>query len=245
MEKAKYPIYDDGTLRVRISKGNTKIGNIPQFNLLPGDAPIKANNGTLLCNIAGTCGKHCKFCKNDCYAMRAARFHHNSCIPAWACNTLILRTEPEKIRFAINEYCRKNVVKYFRFHSSGELENTEHLLLYAQICKDNPEVTFYLYTKAFDILQDWFNELKIRRESIPDNFVINLSEWHGNTADIRHKEFFSDCNIFAYDDGEAGQEVEHMTHCPAVNKKGYETGITCAQCRRCMKKGNITAVYAH
>ena len=245
MEKAKYSIYDDGQLSVSISKGNQKMGNIPQFNTLPGNVPLRKKDGTLLCNIHGTCSKYCKHCSEDCYAIRSAIYHSNSCIPSWVRNTIILRNNPEKIREAIKDYCNKNVVRYFRFHSSGELESYMQLLMYVAICKDNPDVTFYLYTKAFDILQTWFNDLEEGGGSIPENFVINLSEWHGNLDEIKNKKYFKDCNIFAYDDGDCSPSIEALPHCPAVNSKGFETGITCAQCRRCMKKGNITAVYAH
>lgn len=245
MEKAKYSIYDDGQLSVSISKGNQKMGNIPQFNTLPGNVPLRKKDGTLLCNIHGTCSKYCKHCSKDCYAIRSAIYHHNSIISAWGRNTVLLRNDPHKVHLAINEYCRKNVVKYFRFHSSGELESYKQLLMYIEICKDNPDVTFYIYTKAFDILQEYFNMLDATGGSMPDNFIINLSEWHGNLVDLLYKKFFRDCNVFAFDDGEAGPLVESYVHCPAVNEKGFETGVTCAQCRRCMKRGNFTAVYAH
>ena len=36
----KYPIYDNGKLHISISQGNSKMGNIPQFNILPGDEPL-------------------------------------------------------------------------------------------------------------------------------------------------------------------------------------------------------------
>jgi hypothetical protein len=245
MEKAKYSIYDDGQLYVSISKGNQKMGNIPQFNTLPGNVPLRKKDGTLLCNIHGTCSKYCKLCSTDCYAIRAAIYHNNSCILAWGRNTVLLRNDPHKVHLAINEYCRKNVVKYFRFHSSGELESYKQLLMYVEICKDNPDVTFYIYTKAFDILHTWFCDLEKKGESVPENLVINLSEWHGNIDDIKNEKYFKECNIFAYDDGDCGPNVDAMQHCPAVNKDGFETGVTCAQCLRCMKKGNITAVYTH
>lgn len=243
--KAKYNIYDNGQLSVCISKGNGKLGNIPQFNTLPGNVPLKKKDGTLLCNIHGTCSKYCKHCCEDCYAIKSAVYHHNSTIPAWGGNTVVLRNDPQKVRAAINEYCRKNVVRYFRFHTSGEIENVEQLKMYADICNDNPDVVFYIYTKAFDILQIWFDVLDMHNDIVPRNFVINLSEWHDNIADIKHLKHFKDCNIFAYDDGDCGPSVDSMLHCPAVNKDGFETGVTRAQCRRCMKKGNITAVYAH
>lgn len=245
MEKAKYTIYDDGCLDVHISKGNSKMGNIPQFNTLPGNVPLRKTDGTLLCNIHGTCGKYCKHCSKDCYAIKLALRNQTSCIPTWGRNTVILRNQPQKVRLAINEYCRKNIVRYFRFHTSGELENYDQLRLYVSICEDNPDVTFYMYTKAFDILRSWFNNIERLGKDVPPNFVINLSEWHNNLDPIKNEKYFKDCNIFAYDDGDCGPRVDSMVHCPATNAKGFETGVTCAQCRRCMKKGNVTAVYAH
>lgn len=244
-----HPVYDNGELSVTISKGNQKMGNIPQFNTLPGAGLITLkHNGQALTNIVGTCGKHCKECFKECYAVRYLKQHHNTCVMPYAKNTIILRHDPEKLRRAIKEYCDKNILKYFRFHTSGEIESVSQMELYKQICEDNPDVNFYLYTKAFGILQEWFDGLMDKQERVPDNLVINLSEWHGNLQFMTEpttNNYFRHCNIFSYDDGKSGAKVEAMTHCPAVDKKGNETGITCAQCRRCMNKGNNTAVYAH
>lgn len=236
-----YPVYDTGELSVTISKGNTKMGNIPNFNTLPGNKPLTKSNGKPLTNIKGTCGKYCGSCFKYCYAVKFVRFHNNSTVRVYAMNTLIMRNDPEKLKRAIKEYCEKNVVKYFRYHTSGEVESVSQMETYTEICKENPDVVFYLYTKAFDILNEWFEQHK----SIPDNLVINLSQWHNKLTDLINPFLLSLCNVFAYDDGESGQEVEDMIHCPAVDKQGHETGITCAQCRRCMKRGNSTAVYSH
>ena len=245
----KFRIYDNGGLHVSISCKNGKLGNIPQFNTLPGDEPLKLSNGQTLCNIKGTCGTACKDCKSSCYAVRAALYHNNSVIPAWGRNTVIMRNDPEKVKSEINEYCRKNIVKYFRFHTSGELESSEQLELYCDICNDNPDVIFYIYTKRFDVLTEYF-----LNHPVPDNFIVNLSEWHGNISDYLKndvyegvrgevEEIFSKFNVFSYDDGNSS--MEGLTHCPAIDKTGHETGVTCAQCRRCMKRGNKTAVYPH
>lgn len=243
----KYPIYDYGQLNVAISKGNGKLGNIPQFNLLPTDGLLHTSKGEVLTNIAGTCGKYCEDCKGVCYAVRCAKLHHNSVINAWGRNTLLVRMSPNKVREGINEYCKKNIVRYFRFHTSGELENVAHLQLYTDICKENPDVTFFIYTKAFDILEEWFNHLQDNGEGIPSNFIINLSEWHGNLEFLNLTTchpYFKECHIFSYDDHTDECKYSHLPHCPAIDKNGHETGITCAQCRRCMK-GYDTAVYAH
>ena len=247
----KYPIYDNGQLHISISQRNGKLGNIPQFNTLPGNEQIKLSSGQPLTNIVGTCGHHCEDCKASCYAIRSAIYHHNSVVPAWGRNTVILRNDPEKVKREIKEYCTKNIVKYFRFHSAGELEDVNQLKLYCEICDENPEVVFYIYTKRFDLLAHFF---VIKGEKLPENFVINLSEWHGNIesflSDNHYSgavgKFFDKLNIFAYDDKcEEAKFASTLVHCHAIDENGHETGITCAQCRRCMKPGNKTAVYAH
>ena len=249
LDNPKYPVYDNGQLHISISFRNGKLGNIPQFNTLSGDEPLRLINGRYLTNIKGTCGECCSDCKDSCYAIRISMLHHNTIIPAWSRNTVILRNDPDKVKREISEYCRKNIVKYFRFHTSGELENAEHLNLYCDICRENDDVIFYIYTKRFDLLADYF---VVKKNPLPDNFIINLSEWNGNiekfisarpdSKEIR--DFFDKLNIFAYDEGRS--EYSYMIHCPAIDKTGHETGVTCAQCRRCMKKeSHVTAVFAH
>ena len=250
MKDVKYPIYDDGQLHVSISSRNNKVGNIPQFNTLPGNGLLTLANGQLLTNIEGTCGSYCEGCKKTCYAIRCAIRHHNSVIPAWAKNTAILRNDPEKVKKEIKEYCNKNIVKYFRFHTSGELESIEQLRLYCEICEENSDIVFYMYTKRFDLLAEYFVTMKNR---VPGNFIINLSEWHGNVHEFVAKrnskeiaDFFSSLNVFSYDDHTPESiYAKDLTHCPAINVNGHETGITCAQCRRCMRKGSRTAVHKH
>lgn len=233
-----YPVYDYGELSVTISHRNDKLGNIPQFNTLPGNRPLRKKDGTLLTNISGTCGKHCGECFGDCYAVRFIKCHHNTVVKAYAANTVVLRHNPNKLRKSIKEYCNKNIVKYFRFHTSGELESVSQLQLYCDICKDNPDVVFYIYTKAFEILEAWIEKKRV----FPKNLIVNLSQWNDNLRGLSDR-LLQQCNIFAYDDGCV--DLSHMKHCPAVDRKGHETGVTCAECRRCMKKGNATAVYAH
>lgn len=245
----KYPIYDNGQLHISISQRNGKLGNIPQFNTLPGDELLTLSNGQVLTNIKGTCGGCCADCKSSCYALRSAIYHHNSVVPAWSRNTVILRNEPEKVKREIKEFCEKNIVRYFRFHTAGELESIEQLELYCEICKENEDVIFYIYTKRFDLIAEYF---VIQGNALPENFIINLSEWHDNIEnfvesienDDKHDavmDFINSLNFFAFDDTYSSA----YPHCPAIDKTGHETGITCAQCRRCTKRGSKTAVYPH
>ena len=41
--------------------------------------------------------------------------------------------------------------------------------------------------------------------------------------------------------------LKNIFHCPAIDKNGHETGVTCASCKRCfsVKNGDKTAVYKH
>ena len=249
--KVMYPIYDNGEIHISISKGNKKVGNIPQFNTLPGDEPLSLQNGTQLTNIKGTCGGVCENCKSACYAIKCCTYHHRNVIPAWGRNTVLVRNNPELVRSEIKEYCTKNIVRYFRFHTAGEFESVEHFALYCDICRDNPDVTFYVYTKAFKVLVDY-----AMKYEIPENFVINLSVWHDNIEkfqktlntheNIVFQALICKSNLFIYDDHTAAVgEYANNPHCPAIDKTGHETGVTCAQCRRCMKLGNRTAVYNH
>ena len=85
--------------------------------------------------------------------------------------------------------------------------------------------------------------------------MINLSEWHGNiekfintevqpSCQDKVRDLFNSLNIFFYDDNTDDRFVG-AAHCPAIDRDGHETGVTCAQCRRCMKHGSKTAVYSH
>ena len=236
-----HPVYDNGKLHVKFSQGNQKMGNIPSFSTLPSNELLKLKDGRVLTNIIGTCGTLCEDCKDKCYAVDYAKRHHNCVIPAYAINTLILRNDPDKLRREIREFCEKNIVKYFRFHTSGELESLEQLQLYAEICRDTPDVTFYIYTRACVLLEQWHKLLRSKGETMPSNFIINVSKWGNNLDKYMDKPWLNECNVFVYDEDKTFKGV----HCPATDKKGHETGITCAQCRRCMRKGNITAVYPH
>lgn len=248
--KPLYEVYDDGTIHISVSKGNDKVGNIPQFSTLPGNDVLRFPDGRPVTNVVGTCGEHCKDCSESCYAVRLLKRFTRNVPNAWAKNTVLMRNDPEKVRREIKDYCNKNIVKYFRFHTSGELESTDHLDLYCKICNDNPDVTFYIYTKAFGIVRDY---VVLLGNTIPENLIINLSEWHGNVErflnehdDDETLKFFETLNIFSYDDKDPEYSFpETLTHCPAIRPDGHESGVTCAQCRRCLRKGSKTAIYAH
>lgn len=226
-------------LKVHITKGNQKIGkSIYSFSVLPGYEYITSKDKGQLINIHGTCKGVCKHCeKEGCYAIRDAKRFHNTALKAWAENTLLMRNDLKGTMRQITEYINKNKnMKTLRWNVAGELENYEQLIALVKLAKDNPNIQIYFYTKRFDIIQKYIDCNKF-----PINLVCNISKWHDNIKEYN----FDGLNIFAYDDGN-DPEIKNWTHCPAVDKNGKETGITCDVCQRCTKqKGYKTAVYAH
>lgn len=261
--------------RLHVSKGNRKIGKgIWAFSTLPGnqDNLLYVKGKGLLTSIPGTCSHYCNDCfNNGCYAVRDAKLHSNACIPAWGENTLLLREDPKRlfkdidmfIKIRNNKYVqtkdeRYHRVRIWRWHVSGEIESLQQLELMNDIAIKHPEVNFSVYTKNFDVLTKYLK--KYGTNSIADNFIINISEWHGVAKKFLDK-YPGLFNVFEYDDSQlkdctlSQSEKDRLAktpHCMAVCADGSHRldkngkPITCDHCKRCYTKtGARTAVYAH
>lgn len=237
MKEALYNIYFDENTHIHISNGNKKVGKgVYNISLLPGDKPLTKKDGTVLTNISGTCGGCCKNCKQNCYAIRHTTYHHNSCIPAYADNTLLARFDIDTYFKEIQQFINRNIVAVIRFHVAGEIPSYEYLIKMYELAKNNSDVKFYVYTKRYK----WVEELIKNYGSLPNNFVILVSIWHNNYKNpLQLPEFI-------YDDG-TEDAMKKVFHCPAVDKNGRETGMTCAACKKCImaKNGDKIAVYSH
>ena len=234
--KVKYSTYLDENCHVHIQNGNTKLGKgIYTINLLAGDDPLTLKDGTQLTNIAGTCQGCCRDCKNNCYAIRAQVFRHNN-MKTWAENTVLATQEPDTFFKEIQQFIDRSMIAAVRFHSMGEIPTYEYLIKMTELAKNNPTISFYTYTKRFSWIEQYLKE----HGDLPSNLVVNMSIWH--------KNYNNPYNLpeFIYDDG-TEEDVVKLPHCPAVDKNGRETGITCSKCKRCLraKKGDKMAVYAH
>jgi hypothetical protein len=107
-----------------------------------------------------------------------------------------------------------------------------------KLAVEMPDVQFYFYTKRFEFMAQYLKECG----DLPENLVCNISEWKGNTDGYQ----FDGLNKFVYDD-HTDPKMDKLVHCPAVDKNGNKTGVTCGECKRCFSgnKGIITAVYDH
>ena len=262
--------------RLHVSKGNRKIGKgIWSFSTLPGnqDHLLYVKGKGLLTTVPGTCSKFCEYCAKDgaCYAWRDAKLHSNACIPAWGENTLLLREDPQGLFDQIDAFITKKNTKFlatkderfhyvriWRWHVSGEIESLRQLELMEELAVKHPEVIFSVYTKNFDVLEEFLTKHGVT--GFAENFVVNVSEWHGVAKDFieKHPGAF---NVFEYDDsntkncGLSEEDIARLAqvvHCPAVARDGSHrldangNPITCDHCKRCYTKtGQRTAVWAH
>jgi hypothetical protein len=234
-----YNINYNEEMVVSLVKGNSKLGKkVFAFNLMPGDKPISTKDKGELTNVWGTCVGCCDGCQNYCYAVRDTRQHHNSVIPSVGKNTVIMRHDMDKGFKQIKEALIKNKAKVLRLHSSGEIMNYDYLLHMVKLAVEMPDVLFYFYTKRFAFMEQYLKECG----ALPENLVCNISEWKGNTEGYQ----LDGLNKFVYDDG-TDPKVAKLAHCPAVDKNGGKTGISCDQCRRCFSRndGHVVAVYSH
>lgn len=266
---AQTPLYtvDLATAKLHISQGNDKIGKmIWSFSTLPGNEEhlLYIKDGILLTDIAGTCTKHCDECFNGgCYAVNSAKLHHNAVIQAWAENTLLLNAGLvfdliDKFISDKNKDTAHPKITIFRINVSGEIKDCDELIKWNALAVNHPEVRFGIYTKNYEALDELCKTIGV--ESIAENFVINVSEWHGVASDFinRYPGVF---NVFEYDDSNRKNNglsesektrLAAVAKCPAVTPKGGHakrpdgSAITCSDCQRCYRKtGARTAVYAH
>ena len=247
------------TATLHLSMGNSKIGRMFNFSTLPGNEThlLTLKNGQVLTDIPGTCTGLCEECfYNGCYAVNSARQYHNTVIPAWAENTLLLRSGKvwELLEAALIKNAGK--VKFFRINVSGELQNVDDIVRWNTLAHNHPEVTFAFYTKNLDALDLFFQQY----EDTEPNLIPNVSNWN-HCADWFIEKYAGKVNVFEYDptnlkscdwSEEDRVRLFSLPHCPAVTKDGKHAKkpngdpILCEDCRRCYRKtGKTTAVYAH
>lgn len=238
IKKVKYETYLTGDTHLHIQNGNKKTGKgIYLVNLLPGSEPLTKKDGTQLTNIQGSCVGCCEnCCESDCYAIRYTVFHHNSCVPSYADNTVLARHDVDTFFDELQQFIDRSMVAAIRYHAAGEIVSYKYLCKMAEIAENNPTIIFYTYTKRYAWLEKYVKE----NGSFPANLVISVSIWHNNYDNpLGFPEFI-------YDDG-SDESLKNIPHCKAVSESGTETGITCAQCKMCLKAkhGQQIAVYAH
>ena len=184
-------------MHIHISVTNSKLGNIPSFNLLPGF----------------TCSpESCKHClREGCYAVKnlfrcGYNVDKNSTFSAWAENTVLAKTDLPRLEEELAKYLEsvKFTIKLFRVHSSGDMFSVEYAMMWYRLAKQFPGIRFLAFTKQWDVIREVpFFEL--------GNFSVVLSGWTGIAIpeDLREKYACAWC-----DDGQETRIPENAMQCP-------------------------------
>ena len=121
---------------IRISLGNTKVGDVSNFSLSP--------------HIG--CGPYSRFCCRICYAMKAYR-QYKHVKNAWDRNLDAAKTADGcfQIYEAICAFLTKYEPELFRVHVSGDFISQQYLDTWNSIYKEFPRVSFLAFSKSFNL----------------------------------------------------------------------------------------------
>ena len=136
---------------MKISKGNSKLGAIPNVSL----TPIRS------------CA-NCSACRRDCYALKAYR-QHPATKRAWDHNFQEATHARGDYFRAIGAWLHKARPAFFRWHVSGDILDQEYLDYMIEVALDLPGTVFLAFTKRGDL----------EYSSAPGNLRIRFSQWPG------------------------------------------------------------------
>jgi hypothetical protein len=141
-------------MKLHISKGNIKLGKIPNISLPP----------VVTCRPKTPCAKMC-------YANKAMRLYP-SARRAWQENLEFLMSRGHDAYFSeIEQWLDKESPEYFRWHVSGDCPDEKYIVWLYSIALTFPGTQFMMFTKRWDLLHS--------AEKLPGNFSVVLSMWPG------------------------------------------------------------------
>lgn len=141
--------------KISISAGNSKMGAIPSVSLPP----------------VITCPSGCP-CSKKCYAAKLCRIYP-TVKKAYQNNLELWKTAPSEYWRQISNHAK--TARYFRFHVSGDIPSRNYFLHMIVCADDNPDTNFLVFTKQYDIVNDYIETFG----KIPQNLKIIFSEWEG------------------------------------------------------------------
>ena len=139
--------------RIRISKGNRKLGSVPSVSLPP----------------IITCGWDVP-CSKDCYALRMLRFRE-TIKRSWMANLDFFESNRGAFFAELARFLDRSAPRFFRFHVAGDFVDSDHLQRAVKLAKRFPDVRILAFTKRFDLLPN--------PRSIPRSFALIASQWSG------------------------------------------------------------------
>ncbi len=145
---------------LKISKGNSKLGDIPSVSLPAGI----------------TCREDCE-CGTKCYAAKLERLRPNV-KAAYRHNLEVLEKDPETYWREVEAAIM--MARFFRFHVSGDIPNAEYFEKMVEVAKRNRHCEILCFTKKYDIVNNFIYNGWAHRHTmplIPKNLHIIYSAW--------------------------------------------------------------------
>ena len=141
---------------IHISKGNMKVGTIPNISLTPGRS----------CSAEA-----CQTCfVQGCYACKSYRQYKNV-RAAWDENTEAALSDLDGMEKQLSAYFDSmNAPRFFRIHVGGDFITKEYAEMWARVAQSHPHTNFLAFTKQ------WEN---VRGVNFPTNLSLVLSGWPG------------------------------------------------------------------
>lgn len=151
----------ENNVKISISHGNKKMGEIPSVSLPP----------VITCAPGCTCAK-------KCYAVKLCRIY-KTVREAYARNLRAWEDNPAEYFRQIDEVM--SVSRFFRWHVSGDVPNWEYLQQMERLARRNPHCEMLAFTKRYDLIADYVWRHGAKPDALPKNLHIVLSEWPGMT----------------------------------------------------------------
>ena len=196
---------------VSISKGNSKMGAIPSVSL----------PACITCNPKAPCFKLC-------YAAKIERIYKTA-KQSYQRNLDILTNDPFSYWAQVKAAAMVN--RFFRFHVSGDIPNTDYFVHMIKLAENTPQTNFLAFTKQYNIVNEYLNN----GGKIPHNLKIIFSNWGSWKCDNPHN--LPVCEVI-FPDMEVKPEWKicggNCTECAC-------RGIGCWE----VKTGETIAIYKH
>lgn len=187
-------------LKVTISGGNKKLGDIPSVSL----PPVESITGIRVCVKCN--------CNKDCYAKKHIYDLHKQPASTYEDNLYTYLNNESLYWKSIEAACMTHM--NFRYHVSGDILNIDYLQHMVDIAKRNPHCSTICFTKKYGIVNKWMKD----NGELPPNLHIIYSAWKG--LPMSNPFFMPECHII-YKDG---------TTTMNENKTSYYCGGNCTEC---------------
>jgi hypothetical protein len=140
-------------MNIKISKGNTKIGEVANLSL----PPVKTCEAGLPCH-------------EDCYAKRTYD-RWDTVRNAWDNNLKMWKRDPDEFERQVIEWIHENKPCKFRWHVGGDIIDQSYLNMIIRVAINHKDTKFLVYTKK--------HHLDFSRTFSVENLTVVLSMWPG------------------------------------------------------------------